>query len=239
MLLLIPNSFGDTVSNDTVTKSKPNISGAVTIPEKSSKEPINVFSIAGGKNTEIKNNDVLVLPNKDMRVKITGYIEGGQRGDKISVLILRPDDSVYTTGAYLNEHRFFTVQDKIHTKWVEGCYEILANYMDKDEGKIKFFVTDKSVGADADSKSCRDVLSVIFKYLQGKLAKDDLISHLKENGWSEDRIDSFLDNNPPKQIIDYTLYPIIVGSMLALLYVLASYLGRGKINLKSGASLGS
>ncbi|QLH09056.1 hypothetical protein DSQ19_05845 [Candidatus Nitrosotenuis sp. DW1] len=244
MFLLIPSSYGDTAIPDVQVAENDikgsNVSGKVTIPEKDSKVPFDVFSTAGGKSTQIKNNDVVVLPNKDMRIKISGYVEGALRGDKIDILILRPDDSVYTTGAYLNERGIFTIPAKMHTKWVEGCYEILANYIGNDAGKVKFFVTDKeSVTHEVDSKTCNDALSNIFKYLHDKTTAEELTSHLREIGWSENRIDSFLAKHPV-HVVDYTpfLPPAIVG-LLALLYILTSYLSKEKTKLKNGAYLGS
>ena len=83
----------------TVTESNlsgSNISGSVVMPEPISKKPIKVSSTAGGQITEIRNNEVLVLKNKDVEIKIDGFIEGVKRGDKINLVILRPDDSVST-----------------------------------------------------------------------------------------------------------------------------------------------
>jgi len=195
ILLLIPSSYG-AQSKET---DEPNISGFVTMPEELSVDALRVFSTANGLVTEIKNDSVVVLENKDMGVNISGYIQEGVRGDKVKILILRPDKSVYTTNAFLNDHSSYMIPVKLHTKWVEGAYKILVSFMDKEEGKIRFFVTDRDLGvAHGDGSTYQnDLVSKIFNYLDGSLTKTDLSSSLKEIGWSQYRIDTFFKNNFP------------------------------------------
>ena len=237
ILLLIPPSYGDptykTIQDVVqVIESKDiegkNISGLVTKPEPTSKDPIKVFSTAEGKVTEIKNNDVIVLKNKDMSVNISGFIDGAERGKKANLTILRPDDSIYNTWAYLNKDGSYMIPTKLHTKWVEGIYEILVNYMGSDEGKIKFCVTDKeSAGGSCGQISDQpEKLPQISKYLHGDITKEDLVSYLQEIHWAKYRIDNFLANNTPVYVNPYTFYYLL--GLLPLLYILVSVLSKGK-----------
>ncbi|MGQ0795793.1 MAG: hypothetical protein ACT4N5_06395 [Nitrosopumilaceae archaeon] len=199
--ILIPSSF----AADKETQ-EPNISGSVTMPDKFSQDPIRVFSTAKGLVTEIKNNDLLVLENKDMGVKISGVIKDGQRGDKIKIIILRPDDSVFTTGAYLSDVKEYSIPVKLHTKWVEGVYKILVGFIDKEESRIRFFVTDRDLLVEQKEELAEsDIVSKIFDYLDGIETKEGLTSYLKEVGWSKYRIDNFFIKNIPKPGMDISI----------------------------------
>ena len=226
ILLSIPPSYGEVIESKDIEGK--NISGLVTKPEPTSKDPIKVFSTAEGKVTEIKNNDIIVLKNKDMSVNISGFIDGAERGKKANLTILRPDDSIYNTWAYLNKDGSYMIPTKLHTKWVEGIYEILVNYMGSDEGKIKFCVTDKeSAGGSCGQISDQpEKLPQISKYLHGDITKEDLVSFLQEIHWSEYRIDNFLANNTPVYVNPYTFYYLL--GLLPLLYILVSVLSKGK-----------
>jgi hypothetical protein len=221
--LLIHPSYG-AESNEI---KGPNISGLVTVPEPISVESIKAFSTAEGKVTEIKNNSVLVLKNKDMGVKISGFIQDAPRGEKVRIIILRPDDSVYATGAFLNDHSSYIIPAKLHTKWVEGSYEILVKFIDSNKGTLRFCITDE----EPDKRPCDiisykpEIISKISKYLDGMKTREELVSDLQEIEWSKSRIDNFIVNNTP----EYNPYAFLyLGALLPLFYILVSILSKEK-----------
>lgn len=213
-----------------VTESKdltgPNISGTVTMPEQDSKEPIRVFSTAAGKITEVSNNGMLALPNKDMSVRISGFIDNVKRGEKVNISILRPDDSLYRTGAYLSEDGSYVILTKLNTQWESGHYEIRVNCLDTDRGDIRFFVTDReqTPGQEAAILDSPAKLPMICKYLHGEITKQELVSYLQGIGWSQVRIDDFLSKNR-QQYVDPNWFYYVAG-LVPLLYILASVLGK-------------
>ncbi len=77
---------------------------------------------------------MLALPNKDVTIRISGFIDNVQRGEKAHIAILRPDDSTYMTDVFINEDGMYMILTKLHTKWESGQYEIQVNCMDEDKG---------------------------------------------------------------------------------------------------------
>jgi len=203
-----------------------NISGSVVMPEPISKKPIKVSSTAGGQITEIRNNEVLVLKNKDVGIKIDGFIEGVKRGDKINLVILRPDDSVSTIEAYVNRDDSYSILTKLHTKWANGFYELLIRYDEKEQGKIKFYVADKEIpeGQYPAILSAPEKISTVSQYLNGDMTEEDFTLHLLDIGWSESRINEFIANNKSVHTNPYAFY-VLVG-LVPLLYILVSVLSK-------------
>jgi DNA-binding beta-propeller fold protein YncE len=208
--------------------SGPNISGSAFLPEKVPRDPIQISSTSGGKATEIKDNTVLVVKNKDLGITLSGFIKDGERGEKVDVMILRPDDSVYKISAFLNEHKSYMVPTKLHSKWSSGFYEILVSYMGKEEGKIQFYVTDKESSGGGYSAILEQpgIISAVFQYLSGNMTKVDFTSNLKEVGWSPSRIDDFITSNRQAYVNPYTFY--YLAGLIPLLYILVSFLGKKK-----------
>jgi hypothetical protein len=205
----------------------PNTSGSVTMPAKISTDPIKVFSTAEGKVTEINHNGILAVENKDMGINISGFVKEALRGERVQITILRPDDSVYMTSAFVNHDKSYMIPTKLHTKWAKGFYEILVTFKDKDQGKIRFFVTDQVVGGEYGAiKNEPEKISQISKYLSGEMPKEELVSYLLEIGWSEDRIDNFLENNSPAYYNPYAIY--YLGALLPLLFIILSILSKEK-----------
>ncbi|MFI5417231.1 MAG: Ig-like domain-containing protein, partial [Nitrososphaerales archaeon] len=213
---------------DSEDDSGPNISGSALMPEKASKDPIKVFSTAAGKVTEIKNNGVLILQNKDMGIKISGFIDNALRGEQVHIAILRPDDSTYMLDSFLTKDGSYEILTKLNTKWESGFYEIQVNCMDTDVGQIQFFVTDKEAsGGQYGGISYKPkLLSVICKYHHGEMAKEDLISYLQGVGLSQDRIDNILLEHRPAYVNPYTFY--YLAGLIPLLYILVSFLSKKK-----------
>ncbi|WP_368423341.1 Ig-like domain-containing protein, partial [Nitrosopumilus sp.] len=208
--------------------SESNVSGSVVMAETKLTEPIRVFSTAGGKIIEVKNNGVLTLKTKDVGIKIDGFIENSVRRDKIDLMILGPDDSVYKTSGFVNRDNSYSVIGKLNTKWASGFYDILVSYNEKEIEKIRFFVTDKEMpdGQYPAILSQPEKISAVSQYLNGNMTKEKLSLHFQNIGWSESRINDFIANNSLVQTNPYTFY--ILAGLIPLLYVLVSVLSTKK-----------
>lgn len=214
-------------SVETKTEStKQNISGTVFVPEKPSTEPIQVFSLAGGSITQIKNNNSVIIDNHDLSVRVDGFVKGAVRGDVVELLVLRPDDSIHVTTTVIDRSGHYVIPLKLNTKWESGMYRLLVNFNEKEIGKISFFVSDgRDDGFGGILQMDSDSLSYINDYLKRNISDEELSEKLFSIGWDEDRIDKFLTENYVPQYPAYSFVLVMFG-MVSLLFVLVVVLNK-------------
>ncbi len=95
------------------TNEVSNISGTVFIPDKPSKDPIAVYSTAEGKKTQIKNNQEFKIENQDLSVELSGYYEGGKRGQRIILTMFHPDETTHVIKTFLDSKQHYVIPTKI------------------------------------------------------------------------------------------------------------------------------
>ncbi|MFB5607917.1 MAG: fibronectin type III domain-containing protein [Candidatus Nitrosomaritimum yanchengensis] len=154
-----------------------------------------ISSQTAGGSVMIENRDTVVIPNKDLAVEISGYIQEKKGKQPIAIMITRPDGTEQELKTQTNDRGYYFIPSVLDTKWQSGNYNVSVFFKNKEIGSLQFSITDtEQVGFGGKIGPMRILLeNQIRQVFENKSTTDDLIEWLKEKNLSSDSIE-YLQN---------------------------------------------
>ncbi|MCV0373635.1 MAG: fibronectin type III domain-containing protein [Nitrosarchaeum sp.] len=105
-----------------------------------------VASVSSSGSIMIENKETIVIPNKDLKVEISGHIQEKRGSQPILLSVIRPDGSSEEIRTATNERGYYFVPTVLDKKWQSGKYTVIASYKNTEIASIEFSIDDNVKG---------------------------------------------------------------------------------------------
>lgn len=105
-----------------------------------------VASVSSSGSIMIENKETVVIPNKDLKVEISGHIQEKRGSQPILLSIIRPDGTSEEIRTTTNERGYYFVPTVLDKKWQSGKYTVNASYKNTEIASIEFSIDDTIKG---------------------------------------------------------------------------------------------
>ena len=82
-------------------------------------------------------------PTKDLKLTVSGHVQQLSASNKVGIVIISPDNSIQNIQSVINNDGFYSIPIILHKHWLEGTYQIIAEYRNNHIAEVSFLVMDE------------------------------------------------------------------------------------------------
>lgn len=105
-----------------------------------------IASTSSSGSIMIENQEILIVPNKNLNVEISGHISEQKGSQPIKIDIIKPDGSSEMIKTSTNDNGYYFIPAILDKKWLSGEYTVVTFYKNKEIASIEFIVTNDKDG---------------------------------------------------------------------------------------------